>query len=110
MEARPDSVWDGLSTSKQEFFKSKHIGGLDFTLMLGVSYAFDIHAGVTKEAPRGMKRATLKWFHCLSQEPGRLWKRYHINKPKSVSNIAKQLLRRGISPTQAGEMEWVGQV
>jgi UDP-N-acetyl-D-mannosaminuronic acid transferase (WecB/TagA/CpsF family) len=53
MEARPDSVWDGLSTSKQEFFKSKHIGGLDFTLMLGVGYAFDIHAGVTKEAPPG---------------------------------------------------------
>jgi N-acetylglucosaminyldiphosphoundecaprenol N-acetyl-beta-D-mannosaminyltransferase len=53
---------------------------------------------VTKDAPQWMKRAGLQWFHRLLQEPGRLWKRYLINNPKFVFNIAKQLFRHGFSP------------
>ena len=96
MQARPDFVWIGLSTPKQERFMAEHIEGLDCTLMLGVGAAFDIHTGAKKDAPHWVKRAGLQWFHRFLQEPGRLWKRYLINNPKFVFHITLQLL--GISP------------
>lgn len=98
MRARPDFVWVGLSTPKQERFMANHIGALDCTLMLGVGAAFDVHTGMTKDAPDWMKRAGLQWFHRLLQEPRRLWKRYLVNNPRFVFSIALQLLREGFSP------------
>jgi N-acetylglucosaminyldiphosphoundecaprenol N-acetyl-beta-D-mannosaminyltransferase len=97
-KTRPDFFWVGLSTPKQERFMADHIGTLDCTLMLGVGAAFDVHSGVTKDAPPWVKRAGLQWFHRLLQEPSRLWKRYLINNPKFIFNIALQLLRQGRSP------------
>jgi N-acetylglucosaminyldiphosphoundecaprenol N-acetyl-beta-D-mannosaminyltransferase len=98
MKTRPDFVWVGLSTPKQERFMANHIAALDCTLMLGVGAAFDVHAGMTKDAPQWMKRAGLQWFHRLLQEPSRLWKRYLINNPKFIFHIVIQLLRQGFSP------------
>jgi len=98
MQTRPDFVWVGLSTPKQENFMARHIGVLDCTLMVGVGAAFDIHTGRTEDAPQWVKRAGLQWLHRLVQEPGRLWKRYLINNPKFVFKIALQLLKRGFSP------------
>jgi N-acetylglucosaminyldiphosphoundecaprenol N-acetyl-beta-D-mannosaminyltransferase len=100
MRARPDFVWVGLSTPKQERFMADHIGALDCTLMLGVGAAFDVHTGVKKDAPRWVKQAGLQWFHRLLQEPSRLWKRYLINNPKFIFKITLQLLRQGFSPSR----------
>ena len=96
-KTRPDFVWVGLSTPKQERFMADHIEPLDCTLMVGVGAAFDILAGATKDSPRWVKRAGLQWLHRLVQEPARLWKRYLINNPKFIFNIASQLLRQGLS-------------
>jgi len=93
-KTRPDFVWVGLSTPKQERFMADHIGELDCTLMLGVGAAFDIHTGATKDAPLWMKRAGLQWFHRLLQEPRRLWRRYLLNNPKFIFKITLQLLTR----------------
>ena len=93
-KTRPDFVWVGLSTPKQERFMADHIGELDCTLMLGVGAAFDIHTGVTKDAPLWMKRAGLQWFHRLLQEPSRLWRRYLLNNPKFIFKITLELLTR----------------
>ena len=98
MKTRTDFLWVGLSTPKQERFMANHIGALDCTLMLGVGAAFDVHTGMTKDAPQWMKRAGLQWFHRLLQEPSRLWKRYLINNPKFIFNIVLQLLRQSFSP------------
>ncbi len=91
---RPDFVWVGLSTPKQERFMADHIGILDCKVMLGVGAAFDLHTGAMKDAPCWMKRAGLQWFHRLLQEPGRLWKRYLVNNPKFIFKITVQLLTR----------------
>lgn len=96
-KTRPDFVWVGLSTPKQERFMADHIGALDCTLMLGVGAAFDVHTGVTKDAPQWVKRAGLQWLHRLLQEPGRLWRRYLTNNPKFIFNIILQLLRQRFS-------------
>lgn len=76
---RPDIIWVGLSTPKQEIFMSENINNLACTLMIGVGAAFDIHTGEVSDAPTWIKQAGLQWFHRLCQEPARLWKRYLIN-------------------------------
>lgn len=88
---KPDIFWVGLSTPKQEKFMAQYLNNLDTKLMIGVGAAFDIHTARIKDAPRWMKVAGLQWLHRLVQEPRRLWKRYLVNNPKFVLQIALQL-------------------
>ena len=73
---KPDFLWVGLSTPKQERFMSEYVNELDCGIMIGVGAAFDINAGLQKDAPNWMKEIGLQWFFRLCQEPRRLWKRY----------------------------------
>jgi N-acetylglucosaminyldiphosphoundecaprenol N-acetyl-beta-D-mannosaminyltransferase len=79
--ARPDIVWVGLSTPKQEKFMAEFLPKLDATLMIGVGAAFDFHSGRVRQAPRWMQRSGLEWFYRLCSEPRRLAKRYFRNNP-----------------------------
>jgi N-acetylglucosaminyldiphosphoundecaprenol N-acetyl-beta-D-mannosaminyltransferase len=85
--ARPDVMWVGLSTPKQERFMAQYLEQLDVTLMCGVGAAFDFHAGKLRQAPRWMQRAGLEWFFRLCCEPRRLWKRYFKNNPLFMARI-----------------------
>jgi N-acetylglucosaminyldiphosphoundecaprenol N-acetyl-beta-D-mannosaminyltransferase len=76
---KPDIIWVGLSTPKQEQFMAEMIDVLDCKLMIGVGAAFDIHTHRIKDAPKWVKNAGLQWLHRLCQEPTRLWRRYLIN-------------------------------
>ena len=73
--AKPDIVWVGLSTPKQEFWMAAHAGRLDAPVLIGVGAAFDFLAGI-KRAPRWMRRSRLEWLFRLLQEPRRLWRRH----------------------------------
>lgn len=81
---RPDIIWVGLSTPKQERFMAAHLERLDTTLMIGVGAAFDFHAGRVPQAPRWMQRAGLEWLYRLGREPRRLGPRYFKNNPRFV--------------------------
>ena len=89
--ARPDIMWVGLSTPKQEKFMAEFLPKLDATLMIGVGAAFDFHSGRVKQAPRWMQRSGLEWFYRLCQEPRRLAKRYFRNNPLFALKIFGQL-------------------
>lgn len=73
---RPDFLWVGLSTPKQEIFMHHYRGQLNAKVMIGVGAAFDYHTGRIADSPRWVKRAGLQWLHRLVQEPERLWRRY----------------------------------
>jgi N-acetylglucosaminyldiphosphoundecaprenol N-acetyl-beta-D-mannosaminyltransferase len=90
-QARPDMVWVGLSTPKQERFMAEYLEKLDATLLFGVGAAFDFHAGKIRQAPRWMQRSGLEWFYRLWCEPRRLWKRYLKNNPLFIARIFCQL-------------------
>jgi N-acetylglucosaminyldiphosphoundecaprenol N-acetyl-beta-D-mannosaminyltransferase len=90
---RPDIMWIGLSTPKQERFMAEFLPKLDLRLMVGVGATFDILTGGIQDAPRWVKRAGLQWLHRLSQEPSRLWKRYLLNNPRFLWHIGLQLAR-----------------
>jgi N-acetylglucosaminyldiphosphoundecaprenol N-acetyl-beta-D-mannosaminyltransferase len=85
--ARPDIMWIGLSTPKQERFMAQNLHQLDVTLMVGVGAAFDFHAGKVRQAPKWMQRSGLEWFFRLCCEPRRLWKRYFKNNPLFMARI-----------------------
>ena len=91
-EARPDIVWVGLSTPKQEYWMASHIGKLRAPLLIGVGAAFDFHAGLKKQAPLWMQRNGLEWLFRLLAEPRRLWRRYLVNNPLFIMLILMQAL------------------
>jgi N-acetylglucosaminyldiphosphoundecaprenol N-acetyl-beta-D-mannosaminyltransferase len=89
---KPDIVWVGLSTPKQEEFMAAQIERLETKLMIGVGAAFDFHSGRVRQAPRWVQRSGLEWLFRLGCEPRRLWRRYLRNNPRFVFRILCQLL------------------
>lgn len=65
----------GRGCPRQEIWVAEHQDKLD-AVLLAVGAAFDFLAGTLKQAPPWMQERGLEWFFRLSQEPGRLWKRY----------------------------------
>ena len=92
-KARPDILWVGLGSPKQERFMADHCGKLDAKLMAGVGAAFDFHSGAVKEAPAWIKNSGLQWTHRLAQEPHRLGKRYLKCIPRFLWEISLQFAR-----------------
>jgi len=90
--AKPDIVWVGVSSPKQEFWMSCMRPLIDAPVLIGVGAAFDFHTGTARQAPRWMQRAGLEWLFRLSQEPRRLWRRYLIDNPWFLFEIARQKL------------------
>jgi N-acetylglucosaminyldiphosphoundecaprenol N-acetyl-beta-D-mannosaminyltransferase len=97
--ARPDILWVGLSTPKQEKFMAEFLPQLDVTLMIGVGAAFDFHSGRVRQAPRWMQRSGLEWLYRLACEPRRLAKRYLRNNPRFILKYFTQLLGLKKYPT-----------
>lgn len=95
---RPDIVWVGLSTPKQERWMAAHVGRLSAPVLVGVGAAFDFHAGLKRQAPRWMQRSGLEWSFRLITEPRRLGPRYLVNNPLFIWRITLQLLRAGHHP------------
>jgi N-acetylglucosaminyldiphosphoundecaprenol N-acetyl-beta-D-mannosaminyltransferase len=88
-ETKPDVVWVGLGTPKQELWMAAHTARLDASVLIGVGAAFDIHAGLSPQAPGWMQRSGLEWAFRLAHEPRRLWRRYLYNNPRFLADIAK---------------------
>ena len=90
--ARPDIVWVGLSTPKQERWMACNRHRLDAAVLVGVGAAFDFLAGEKPQAPRWMQRHGLEWAFRMASEPRRLAGRYLRNNPAFVLRAASQLL------------------
>ncbi len=74
--ARPDYVWVGLGTPKQDLWLAEHRGRLDASVLLAVGAAFDYLGGSRRRAPRALQRTGLEWLWRLASEPRRLGRRY----------------------------------
>ena len=89
--AAPDLVWVGLSTPKQERWMASHVEEMKRPcVLLGVGAAFDIHAGVRRDAPAWVRPLGLHWLFRLAQEPRRLWRRYLRNNPEFVLRVMRR--------------------
>jgi N-acetylglucosaminyldiphosphoundecaprenol N-acetyl-beta-D-mannosaminyltransferase len=89
--ARPDVMWVGLGTPKQEKFMAEHWLTLDAGVLIGVGAAFDFHSGRVQQAPRWMQRGGLEWLFRLCTEPRRLGPRYLKTNPLFALRVLAQL-------------------
>lgn len=95
---RPDIVWVGMSTPKQERWMARARPHLSAPVLLAVGAAFDFNAGLKRQAPRWMQGAGLEWLFRLATEPRRLGRRYLVNNSRFVWSLARQSLRSRATP------------
>ena len=93
-----DILFVGISSPMKELFLAKYKERMGVPVMVGVGGSFDILAGTVKRAPLWMQRAGLEWFYRLTQEPGRMWKRYLVGNSRFIWKVFRALLK---SPTEA---------
>jgi N-acetylglucosaminyldiphosphoundecaprenol N-acetyl-beta-D-mannosaminyltransferase len=92
-EARPDIVWVGLSTPKQEYWMAAHAERIEAPVMIGIGAAFDFLSGLKPQAPPVMQRNGLEWLYRLVTEPRRLWRRYLSIVPGFLVLAGGQLIK-----------------
>lgn len=85
--SRAAIVFVGLGAPKQDEFAFAFRQRLD-TPLVCVGAAFDFHAGTKQMAPQWMQRRGLEWLFRLTQEPGRLWRRYLVTNSLFVLKVA----------------------
>ena len=91
-ECRPDIMWVGLGSPKQDRFMADYLSKFDVTLMAGVGAAFNFFTGRVPQAPRWMQRSGLEWFYRCVHEP-RVRARYFSTVPRFVLASLAQNLR-----------------
>ncbi len=90
--ARPDIVWVGLGTGKQEKWMMSHLGRIRAAALIGVGAAFDFHSGNAAWAPAWVREAGLEWAYRILHEPRRLWRR-NLDSPVFLSAVLLQRLQ-----------------
>ena len=90
--SRPDIIWVGLGTPKQERFMAGPGSALDAGLLVGVGAAFDFHSGRVRQAPRWIQRSGFEWLFRLCTEPARLGPRYVRTNTMFLLRLAAQKL------------------
>jgi N-acetylglucosaminyldiphosphoundecaprenol N-acetyl-beta-D-mannosaminyltransferase len=76
--SKPDVIWIGISTPKQDLLMYRLSKLVSAPIMLGVGAAFDFNSGLKEIAPRWIQENGLEWAYRLFSEPKRLWRRYII--------------------------------
>ncbi len=87
---RPDVIWVGLSTPKQEKFMAEYWRRLEAGVLIGVGAAFDFHSGRVRQAPHWIQRSGFEWLFRLAVEPRRLGPRYLKTNPLFALRVLAQ--------------------
>jgi exopolysaccharide biosynthesis WecB/TagA/CpsF family protein len=95
--AKPDIVYVGLGSPKQERLIHELREWLPQAWWLGVGYSFSFLAGDGSRAPRWMRRAGLEWLHRLAHEPRRLARRYLIEGLPFASRLLARSVFAGLT-------------
>jgi len=92
--ARPDILFVGLGSPKQENWIVENMTACGAKLNIGVGISFSFVCGDVARAPRWMQQAGLEWLHRLCQEPTRLWKRYLVDDSQFFALLMCNLIKR----------------
>jgi N-acetylglucosaminyldiphosphoundecaprenol N-acetyl-beta-D-mannosaminyltransferase len=93
--ARPDLVWVGLGTPRQDMFVDRFRERLGATLV-AVGAAFDFLGGTKRQAPAWMQDRGLEWAFRFATEPRRLWRRYLVGNAVFLAGVAAGVEVRGL--------------
>jgi len=85
---RPDIVWVGLGTPKQDVFVH-HFRHRAPSTFVAVGAAFDFISGAKRQAPVWMQERGLEWAYRLAREPRRLGRRYLVGNARFVAGMVR---------------------
>lgn len=104
--AKPDIVWVGLGSPKQDVWISEHRDRIRGTIMIASGATFDFFSGRIKQAPKWIRNAGFEWLYRLTKDFRRLWVRYTVYNFVFLIMFALQLtgLRRFETANQTGSM------
>lgn len=105
--ARPDVVWVGLGTPKQDFEAQRLCDELGVTTA-GVGAAFDFIAGTKREAPVWMRQVSMEWAFRLVTEPRRLWRRYLFGNSRFIRLAVRQWGRPSLGRGSGRKPDGIG--
>jgi N-acetylglucosaminyldiphosphoundecaprenol N-acetyl-beta-D-mannosaminyltransferase len=77
-EMRPDFLWIGLGSPKQDIWIHEHQGKLMGCIIIPSGATFDFFSGRIRQAPRLIRESGFEWLFRLTQDFRRLWTRYTI--------------------------------
>ena len=89
---RPDVLWIGLGTPKQERWMFEHRDRLNVPVTVGVGASFKFATGGVKRSPTWIGNLGFEWLWRLSQEPKRLWRRVSIDAPQFIGLALLELI------------------
>jgi N-acetylglucosaminyldiphosphoundecaprenol N-acetyl-beta-D-mannosaminyltransferase len=92
-DLKPDLIWVGLSTPKQELWMQMHMPNIGSGMAIGVGAAFELVSGTIVQAPRWIRHSGLEWLFRLLMEPRRLFRRYLFIVPQFLYFMVKTLAK-----------------
>jgi N-acetylglucosaminyldiphosphoundecaprenol N-acetyl-beta-D-mannosaminyltransferase len=92
--AKPELVFVGYGSPKQELWIDRYAAELAPAVLLAVGAALDFAAGRARRAPAWVSAVGFEWLYRLAQEPRRLWRRYLVNDPKFLVILARAIRER----------------
>lgn len=94
--ARPDILFVGLGSPKQEYWVHGQWDRLSAPVGVCCGAAIDYAAGTKSRAPGWMRGAGIEWIWRLAAEPSRLWRRYLVRDAAFVGIVLKEWWRRRV--------------
>jgi N-acetylglucosaminyldiphosphoundecaprenol N-acetyl-beta-D-mannosaminyltransferase len=92
-QARPDFLWVGLGSPKQDLWISQHVETIRGTIMVASGATFDFFSGRIKQAPAWVRESGFEWLYRLTKDFRRLWVRYIVYNFIFVVMFSLQLTR-----------------
>jgi N-acetylglucosaminyldiphosphoundecaprenol N-acetyl-beta-D-mannosaminyltransferase len=96
--AKPDFLWVGLGTPKQEQFAWELSQKVKVSYIITIGAAFDFYTGQVRQAPGWIQQLSLEWLFRLAQEPRRLAGRYSRIVPTfallGITNLATYYFKK----------------
>lgn len=92
--ARPDLLFVGLGTPRQELWLSLNRGKIEAPLGWAVGALFDYLAGSERRVPPWMNRLGLEWLFRLWNDPRHKWRRYLLGNPIFIWRVLAQKLSK----------------
>jgi exopolysaccharide biosynthesis WecB/TagA/CpsF family protein len=103
---KPDILLVAMGVPRQEQFIAEQLGPEFCTMPMAIGALLDLHTGTIPRAPLWVRRLRSEWAYRLTQEPGRLWRRYIIGNPLFLYRVARNWLtghsRESGLPQRAG--------
>jgi N-acetylglucosaminyldiphosphoundecaprenol N-acetyl-beta-D-mannosaminyltransferase len=100
-EAKPDIVFVGLGSPKQDVWIAEHREKIRGSILIASGATFDFFSGRIKQAPDWIRSSGFEWLYRLTKDFRRLWVRYTVYNVVFVFMFALQLL--GIRRFEAAE-------